>query len=965
MKKIALVLFACFMAHLTYSQHASISVPLRNLTAKREVNKAISDIPEIKMPIDPMRGQHLLDPNETIVGTTFFDNQSNSALSNRISRHPDGTIGGVWTMGMNPTSFTDRGTGYNFFDGSEWGPAPTARIESIKCGWPSYDTWGPNGEINVSHNGTTGLQINKRQNRGSGAWTESLYLGPTGISETWPRLVTSGSNHEYIHMVYNTNAAYNGQDLAMLYSRSNDGGVTWNPQNVVLEGTGSSFYKEIAGDDYTMAARGNTVAILVSSAWRDLFVMKSTDNGATWNKIIIWNHPYPMFDWDNTITEMFFCVDESASVAIAPDGKVHVVFGINRVMHDVLGNVYTYSPFVDGIGYWNEDMPAFSDDIDALAPPSFGLASSEMVENYNYIGWTQDMDGDGEITFVETPSGFPMTYSSIGISTMPTISIDDNGNIFTAWASTTETYDNFTYNYKKIWVRAFSSGSWGDFYHATASIYHLFDESIFPVLAQSSDENIYLVYQADAYPGLAVNADHDYVENWITVSAIPKSDLIVITNPEINVDPVSMTIDEGTNDILTISNLGPDVLTVSSVSVSEPWIMVSGGPATPFNIDPGGSQDLLVEIDWDQLGDVPETGNIEIQSNDQDEPLVSVPVTAVPLGMPDLTIQNLNVDPSNVEPGGSLFASCEVLNQGTSGAGGSNLKYYLSDNPTFEIDDLELASDGVDSLGSGQSSNQDASLFIPENTAAGTWFILFYADADLQVAESTEDNNVAGYQVEVQSVWPDLLVLNQEIDTTLILPGGSLNALCDVMNQGTGLAGNNHLRYYLSEDNIYDDYDFELGSEEIELLDTGKFSTLSENLVIPANTSAGYWFILFFADADHQVDESDETNNLNFSQFIVDTTSNLGPEPDLPGHIVKAYPNPARDQLFVDFSGINEKPLSIELLNPLGSSMSILVNSGTHKGIISIDVTEFISGIYLLRIRFEKETVYKRILISD
>lgn len=152
-----------------------------------------------------------------------------------------------------------------------------------------------------------------------------------------------------------------------------------------------------------------------------------------------------------------------------------------------------------------------------------------MIEDVNYIGWTQDMDGDGVITFITTSTGFPMSYSSIGVSTMPTIHVDDLNRVFVVWASTTETFDNFEWNYKKLWARAYDNGVWGPFYHVTQDITHIFDESIYPSIAHGSDaENIYFLYQADATPGEAVGTapDHDFQENRIIVAALPKTDVL-------------------------------------------------------------------------------------------------------------------------------------------------------------------------------------------------------------------------------------------------------------------------------------------------------------------------------------------------------------------------------------------------------------------------------------------------------
>jgi hypothetical protein len=220
---------------------------------------------------------------------------------------------------------------------------------------------------------------------------------------------------------------------------------------------------------------GDTLAFLAASAWHDLFMMKSTDNGESWEKTVIWEHPYPFFDWNVTITDTFFCVDNSASIALDPTGKAHVVFGISRVIHSAIGTTYNYYPGVDGIGYWNEDMATFSNDLNALAPPQYGYPTTELVEDLNYIGWTQDVDGDGEITFVSTSTGFPMSYREMGISTMPAISISPDNWIVVIYSSTTETFDNFDWNYKKLWMRDKQDGStWGPFMHLTEDIMHIF-----------------------------------------------------------------------------------------------------------------------------------------------------------------------------------------------------------------------------------------------------------------------------------------------------------------------------------------------------------------------------------------------------------------------------------------------------------------------------------------------------------
>ncbi len=42
-------------------------------------------------------------------------------MQQRIYAYPDGTIGTIWMMAFETSCWIDRGTGYNYFDGNEWG----------------------------------------------------------------------------------------------------------------------------------------------------------------------------------------------------------------------------------------------------------------------------------------------------------------------------------------------------------------------------------------------------------------------------------------------------------------------------------------------------------------------------------------------------------------------------------------------------------------------------------------------------------------------------------------------------------------------------------------------------------------------------------------------------------------------------------------------------------------------------
>jgi hypothetical protein len=470
--------------------------------------------------------------DETEIIETVYDLQTNANLANRFWVWEDGTMAAVATRGVeNPTGFAfpDRGTGYNYNDGIAWGSKPTARIETKRAGWPSIAPWGETGEIVVSHNFNVELIFNHRENKGTGPWQQFLYPGPGGgVQPAWPRMVTSGPDNNYMNVFYNTNSVYQGQPTAILYSRYSKDTQTWDIQDVLLDGLGSDHYLQINADDYVMASKGDVVVILCASAWFDLFMMKSTDMGETWEKTIIWEHPYPFFDVQSTLTsDTLYAVDNSANLAIDDNGMVHVVWGIGRVARLAVAppdpGTYNYWPYTDGIGYWNESMGQIPE-----ADNPHRTMMPEYLETLGMLaGWTQDVNNSGFI-FDYEGTGDPQfaTYRSLGISTMPTIAIN-GGMIALAYASTTETFvtADETQNYKHIWMRySYDLGqTWGDFFDVVAdNIFHLFDECIYPVLApNTTDDGVFqLLYQADNIPGLFLDEDHDPVINRVIHNAL-------------------------------------------------------------------------------------------------------------------------------------------------------------------------------------------------------------------------------------------------------------------------------------------------------------------------------------------------------------------------------------------------------------------------------------------------------------
>ena len=84
----------------------------------------------------------------------------------------------------------------------------------------------------------------------------------------------------------------------------------------------------------------------------------------TWNKTIIFQHPYPDF---NESTDPVWAVDTPyvcdghLAVSLDANGNAHIVFGIMRVANFLINDGITeYYPATDGLAYWREGYPMFS-----------------------------------------------------------------------------------------------------------------------------------------------------------------------------------------------------------------------------------------------------------------------------------------------------------------------------------------------------------------------------------------------------------------------------------------------------------------------------------------------------------------------------------------------------------------------------------------------------------------------------
>jgi hypothetical protein len=418
---------------------------------------------------------------ETVIGQTTYDLQSNyGSVGNRVKLWDDNTISAVWTRGMTDPGFSDRGTGYNYYDGSSWGPAPTARIETFRTGWPNVSGTGSGAEYVVNH-GTNPTNIINRGTKGTGAWTESV-LGTTTF--TWPRMVVGGANGQSVHVIGNENAG----GFYMKYSRSTDGGATWVDENVVLPDFTNIHYEGTV-DAYDLDARGDVIAIVMGGFNEGLTLWKSLDNGATWTSTVI--NAFPLAPWDYTasisdvngdgIADTIPTTDSGMSVVLDNNNVAHVAVGSTRVLCTATPDV-SYFPGTDGLLYWNETMPPGN------------------ILN-NVIAEIEDIDGSGMIELAPA-----IAIYQCGLTGMPSLGVDAQNNIHLTYSSVIENTTNGNANpadeqsFRNVYYM-YSTDMGANWSTPTRIEPSDFDEMVWPNMSKRVNNCINVVYHKDGEPG--------------------------------------------------------------------------------------------------------------------------------------------------------------------------------------------------------------------------------------------------------------------------------------------------------------------------------------------------------------------------------------------------------------------------------------------------------------------------------
>jgi hypothetical protein len=479
MKQTILLLFLlCFGSELTWAQKNMTaskfstgrdSKPVKSVYNKKNLTgfETATTTPSVSVP--PATDRFV----DLVLGTTQYDLQSNNSVHKRVHNWGGGKVSGTWLQSQTGegTPYTDRGTGYNSNASGSFSAPVTSRLEAVRTGFPCYFV-SPNGEEWVTTHAAGNAIHYAHRAAGTTAWTEGTVPTTTPSGGLWTQSCAGGADGKTVHLIYlttptgNGGLAVDGMNGVVKYCRSTDNGATWDKIDISLPGIDSTTWTGVSAEQYSIDAYGTTVAIYVGDWLNDQLVYKSTDNGETWTKRVVNDFPLNKWSFDDGYT--FDDISSQYNPDIFPDSLAlftcdntgSVLVDKNGVVHVFYAPLFIQDPDTtqDGSLNW---YPSYNAGI-------VYWNDTQADNTGSFVGYSPDLDGDGAWGSASNtnPQRFAYDgYGFIGVSTGPQAGIDADGQLYLTYIADHElnfNQDGFWYKQPFIVQSLPDHVSWGE-----------------------------------------------------------------------------------------------------------------------------------------------------------------------------------------------------------------------------------------------------------------------------------------------------------------------------------------------------------------------------------------------------------------------------------------------------------------------------------------------------------------------
>ncbi|HAF28413.1 MAG TPA: hypothetical protein DCG75_05130, partial [Bacteroidales bacterium] len=560
---------------------------------------------------------------------------------------------------------------------------------------------------------------------------------------------------------------------------------------------------------------------------------------------------------------------------------------------------------------YSQDLPDFTVDIYSVTPPNPSIGTAPIIRiNTSNVG-TSDYRSVGVVCFyLSHKTYYDATATYIG-----------NQYCYTTLAGG----DSYVYNVTSVTIPSGTSlGQW------------------------------YLLAFIDGYYG-AVESNENNNVDYISITVTENTLLPDLTLSIYSASPSTINVGENTTLVFNLSNTGDataDANTtkfyLSSNTTYENYIDEYLGEYNFGSINPGSNSTTgktftipsgINAGTWYIVGKCDANNEITESNENNNTAYTQVEITADI----DLFAEITGITPFSLIPGESLNLGFRLSNFGTDDAASSDMKFYISSNSTFEsANDTYLTSYSCPSLLGGSNSTANLNLTIPGSLNSGTWYILGIADANNVINETNENNNIS-YEQIVLLPKPDLFIVSANANPSYIFDGETTSLTFTTIGS-QGDAGPSRTKFYLSSNTIYDSgSDILLGYYDLSNIYAGDVIISTKNITIPSGTGTGIKYILCITDANNEVDESSESNNIYSVQVNINQVPapTISAEPDCSTGSITIHSGLSGQQSYVLSTGtscgtvinsVSVDASSYTFTNlPTGTYTAFVVKNGTYS----------------------------------
>ena len=309
----------------------------------------------------------------------------------------------------------------------------------------------------------------------------------------------------------------------------------------------------------------------------------------------------------------------------------------------------------------------------------------------------------------------------------------------------------------------------------------------------------------------------------------------------------------------------------------------------------------------------------DVSGNESD---YSVPISASPIKTyPDLIVLNERISKTIIPANSKALISYRIRNQGNDDVGLNILKYYLSKDINFDTSNIYLGSKEIQYITKKYNVSVIDTVDIPPDLSCDTAYILLFADADSNVIEINETNNISYLEIMVTSNPPPYINLGNDTtiytDETITLDAGS-----------------GYSSYLWNNDNTN--------------------QTLTIDGTVIGEGSYTYYVIVM-----------DNNGCSNSDTLLITVESGTGIEVIISHAIVKLYPNPSDGMFYLKVKKNTKKELLVEITDLNGKAVYIENFKGIQgETVKQIDFTGQSKGIYFVRILSENRITVEKIIIQ-